>query len=160
MLRADPRLTWILLIHVEPIYPVQYKGLSCLLSLRSMSTGVKVMDSTCRCTKWHWGHKILLSLVGITSTSVRKDFELASASLSAFLVSFESQSSSCRVIQAGILASCANMSKWKGVLSPLEGSFFKDLSNPTFASPCLVVGMMPRLGLVQLFSMSLDAMSH
>jgi len=40
----------------------------------------------------------------------------------------ERRSSSCRLIRAGILANCANMSKQKGVLSPLEGFFFKDSS--------------------------------
>jgi len=50
----------------------------------------------------------------------------------ASLVYFERRSSSCRVIRAELLTSCANMSKQKGVLSPFEGSFFNDLSNQTF----------------------------
>ena len=77
------------------------------------------------------GHGISLSLVGIADTYVRKDSESVSASLSASLISFETRNSPCRVIRVGILASCANMSKQKGALSPFEGSFFNDLSNRT-----------------------------
>ena len=72
-----------------------------------------------------------MSLVGIVGTYVRKDSELASTSLSASLTSFERRSSSCRVIRAGILASCANMSKRKGALSPFGGSFFNNLLDQT-----------------------------
>ena len=94
------------------------------------------------------------------STCVRKDSESASASLSASLVSFESQSSSCRVIRARILASCANMSKRKGVLSPLKGSFSRICRiEPTFVSFCPVAGMVSKLELVQLFPTSLAAVS-
>jgi len=96
-----------------------------------MSSGVKVMDDTCRCTKWYWGHGILSSSVGIIGTCVKKVSESASASLSASLISFERQSSSYKVIRARILASCANISRRKGALSPLGGSFFNDLSNRT-----------------------------
>ena len=96
-----------------------------------MPLGVKMMDGTCRCTKWHWEHRVLLSLIGIAGTYVRQDSESTSTSLSASLISFKRQSSSCRVIWAKILASYANMLKWKGALSPFEGSFFNDLSNRT-----------------------------
>ena len=72
-----------------------------------------------------------MSLKGIASTCVKKDSESASASLNASLVSFERRSNSCRVRQARILGSCANISKRKGALSPLEGFFFKNLSNQT-----------------------------
>ena len=62
---------------------------------------------------------------------VRNDSELASASLSASLVSFERRRSSCMVIRAGILASWANMSKRKGVSSPGPEGFFRTWSNRT-----------------------------
>ena len=62
---------------------------------------------------------------------VRKDSELASASLSASLVSFERRRSSCIVIRAGILASLANMSNRKGVSNPWPGGFFNTWSNRT-----------------------------
>jgi len=131
MHKADPGSTWILSMHVEPMYPVKFRGISCLLSLRSTSFGVKVMDGTCHCTRWHWGHWVRLSLLGTAGTYVRKDSESASASLNTSFISFERQSSSCKVIRAGILANCANMSKQKRVLSPLKESFLKDLSNRT-----------------------------
>jgi len=76
-----------------------------------------VIHDTCCDAKWHWGCGAPLLSVGINSTCVRKDSESASASLSASLVFLEILSSSCRVIRAGILASCANISKRKGVLS-------------------------------------------
>ena len=85
----------------------------------------------CCCTKWHLGYRVPLLLVEIAGTCVRKDSGSECASLSASLVSFERRSSSCRVIRAGILASCANTSKRKEALSPFEGSLFKDLSNQT-----------------------------
>ena len=59
----------------------------------------------------------------------RNDSELASASLSASLVSFKRWSSLYMVIQAGILASWANMSKQKGMLSPEPEGFFRTWSN-------------------------------
>ena len=62
---------------------------------------------------------------------VRNDFELASLSLSASLISFERRSSSCMMIRAGILASWANMSKRKGMLSPGPEGFFRTWSNQT-----------------------------
>jgi len=61
----------------------------------------------------------------------QKGLWVASASLRASLVSFNRRSSSCRVIRAGILENCVNMSKRKGVFSPFEGSFFNNLSNRT-----------------------------
>ena len=76
-----------------------------------------------------WGHEVSLSLAGFADTCVRKDSESASSSPSASLVLFERRSSSCRVIQAGILVSYANISKGKGALSLFEGCFFNDLSN-------------------------------
>ena len=124
MHRVDPRWTCILSICVDPIYPVYYRSLSCQLSLRSMSSRVKVMHGTCCCTIWHWGHETPSSFVK-NSNCIRNDSESVNAFLSASLVSFERWSSSCRVIQAGILANCANMSKWKGVLSPLGGFFLQ-----------------------------------
>jgi len=87
---------------------------------------------------WHLSlhQKILrtqspIFIIGIAGTCVRKDSESESASLSASIVSFERQSSSCRVIRVEILASCANISKQKGALSPFGGSFFNNLSNRT-----------------------------
>ena len=71
------------------------------------------------------GHEAPSSFVR-NDACVRNDSESASASLSASLVFFERRSSSCRVIRAGILANCPNISKQKGALSPLEGFFFKD----------------------------------
>ena len=56
------------------------------------------------------GHRVSSSLIGTVGTCVRKVSESASASLSAPLVSFERRSSLYRVIRAGIVASCANMS--------------------------------------------------
>ena len=53
--------------------------------------------------------------LGISGICVRNDSELASASLSASLVSLERRRSLCMVIRAGILASWANMSKRKGL---------------------------------------------
>ena len=73
------------------------------------------------------GHETLSSFIG-DDTYVRNDSESARASLSASLIFFERWSSSCRVIRARILANCANMSKPKGALSPLDGFFFKDSS--------------------------------
>jgi len=96
-----------------------------------MSSRAKVMDGTWCCTKWHRAYGVPLSLVGIAGTCVGKDSELASASLSASLVSFERRSSSCRVIQVGILASYANMSNWKGTLRLCEEIFFNAFSNWT-----------------------------
>ena len=90
-----------------------------------MSSGVNVIHGTCRCTKWHWGHGARLSSREIEGTWVRKDSKSASTSQSASRVSFERQSSSCRIIRDGILVSCANMSKRKGVLSPWEEFFFQ-----------------------------------
>ena len=84
------------------------------------------MHGTCYCTRCIGGRKLHL-LLGI-GTCVRNDSESASASLSASLDSFERQSSSCRVIRAGILANYVNMSKRKGALSLMEGFFFKDSS--------------------------------
>ena len=127
MLRADPGSTCILSIYMDPMYPVQYKGLSCRLSMRSMSSGVKVMHGICCCTRWHWGHEAPSYVVGM-GTCVRNDSKSARASLSASLVSFERRSSSCRVIRAEILANCPNTSKREEVLSPWEGFFFKDTS--------------------------------
>ena len=127
MPRADPGSTCILSICVGPMYPIQYKGLSCWLSLRSMSSGVKVMQETCCCTRWYRVHDAPSSFVRM-GTCVRNNSESTKASLSASLVSLERQSSSCRVIRAGILTNWANMSKQKGVLSPLKGFFFKDSS--------------------------------
>ena len=63
---------------------------------------------------------------------VRKDSELASASLSASLVSLERRRSSCIVIRARILANWANMSKLKGVSSPGHEGFFQDMVEPDF----------------------------
>jgi len=72
-----------------------------------------------------------VSSLGISGMCVINDSELASAPVSASLVSFERLSSSCMVIRAGILASWASMSKRKGALSPgLEG-FFRTWSNQT-----------------------------
>ena len=85
------------------------------------------MHGTCCCTRWHRGHVTLSSFIGM-GTCVRNDSELTRASLSASFVSFKRRSSSCRVIRDGILANCANMSKQKGVLSPLKGFFFRDSS--------------------------------
>jgi len=85
------------------------------------------MHGTCCCTRWHRGHEVPSSFVGM-GTCVRNNFGSARASLSASLVSFERRSSLCRVIRAGILTNFANMSKQKGVLSPPEGFFFKDSS--------------------------------
>jgi len=90
-----------------------------------------------------------------------KDSESASASLSIFLVSFKSQSSSCRMIRARILASCVNMPKRKGALSPFEGSFFNYCQiESLFPSLCPVMRMVSRPELVQLFLTSLAAVSH
>jgi len=61
----------------------------------------------------------------------QNDSELASASLSAFLISFERRSSLYIVIRAGILASCANISKRKGASSPELEVFFNTQSNRT-----------------------------
>ena len=102
-----------------------------------------------------------MSLVGIIDTCVKKDSELASASLSVSVVSFERQSSSFRVIRAGILASCASISKQKGRRALEKGSSLRICQIvPPFASLCPVVGMMVRPALLQLFSMSLSTMSH
>ena len=126
-----------------------------------MPSGVKVMDGTCRCTKWYWEHRVPLSLAEIADTYVRKDSESASASLSTSLVSFKRLSNPCKVIRARILASCANMSKRKGSLNPFKGSFFNDLLiRLPFASFCPVAGMILKPGLVQLFSTSLAVVSH
>ena len=84
----------------------------------------EVMQGTCCCTRWHWGHKAPSSCVRIC-TCVRNDSESVRASLSASLISLKRQSSSCRVIRAGILANCVNMSKRKGILSPLGDSSSK-----------------------------------
>ena len=59
-----------------------------------------------------------MSSLGVSDICVRNDSELASAFLSASLVSFERRSSSCMVIRVEILANWANMSKQKGMLSP------------------------------------------
>jgi len=72
-----------------------------------------------------------VSFLGVSGICVRNDSELASASLSASLVSFERRSSSCMMIRAGILASWATMSKRKGILSPGPEDFFKIWSNQT-----------------------------
>jgi len=81
---------------------------------------------------------------------------LASASLSASLISFERRSNSCRVIRAGILASCANMSKWKETLRP----FVICRIVPPFASLCPTAGMVLKPELVQLFPKSLAIVSR
>ena len=68
-----------------------------------------------------------MSPLGISDIYVRNDSELASTSLSSSLVSFERRRSLCMIIRAGILASWANMSKRKGMLSPgPEGLFRHD----------------------------------
>ena len=111
--------------------------------------GVKVMNSICRYTKWHWGYRVPLLLVGIVETCVRKHSELVSASLNASLVSFQRWSSSCRVIQAEILESYTNMSNQKGASSPLEGSSSMTYQvRPLSAFLCLLMGMVPQLELV------------
>ena len=97
-----------------------------------MSSTVKVIAGTFDCTWWHLEHKGWLSSPGVSGICVRNNSELASASLSASLVSFERRSISCMVIRAGVLASCANMSKQKGTLSPGPEGFFKTQSNQTY----------------------------
>jgi len=82
-----------------------------------MSSAVKVIAGTFDYTWWHSEYKGWVSSLGISSICVRNDSELASASLGAFLVSFERWSSLCMVIRAGILASWANISKQKGTSS-------------------------------------------
>ena len=113
------------------------------------------MQGTCCCTKWQWGHSAPMSSIGIEGTSVKNNFELASASLSAYLISLERRSSSCRVIRAGILANCANMLKPKGALIPWEGVFFNALSKRTsFCFSLSSARMMP--GQVQWLPTLLD----
>ena len=126
MLRADPGSTCILSIYVDPMYCVQYKSLSYWLSLRSISARVKVMHGTCYYTRWHRGHESPSSFV-VMGTCVRNNSESARASLSASFVSFERQSSSCRVIRAGILANCAQSEReywvlWKDSSSRIHQS--------------------------------------
>ena len=75
-----------------------------------------------------------MSSLEISGICVRNDSELASASLSASLVSFERCSSSCMVIQARILANWANMSKRKATLSTGPEDFFRTWSNHTSSS--------------------------
>ena len=108
MLKVDPGLTYILSMCVESMYFVDYKGLSCRLSLRTHV--LRSEGDAWYLLLYHmtWGHEAPSSFVGIEGTCVRNDFKSASASLSASLVSFERRSSSCRLIRAGILASCAN----------------------------------------------------
>ena len=72
-----------------------------------------------------------MSFLEASRICIRNDSKLASVPLSAPLVSFERRSSSCMVIRAGILASCANMSKRKGTLSLGPEGFFKTRSNRT-----------------------------
>jgi len=84
-----------------------------------------------------------VSSLGVSVICVKNDSELASASLSASLVSFERRSSSCMVIRAGILASWASMSKRKGILSTGPESFFRIWSNRTsfcFSFPVVRAG--------------------
>jgi len=97
----------------------------------SKSSAVKVIAGTFDCTWWHSEHECWVPLSGVSGICIRNDSELASASLSASLVSFERCNSSCMVIRAGILASWANISKRKGMSSPLREGFFKTLSNRT-----------------------------
>ena len=78
-----------------------------------------------------FGTKELLSSSGISDICVRNNSELASASISASLVSFERRSSSCMVIRAGILATWANMSKRKEMSSPRPEGFFRMQLNRT-----------------------------
>ena len=58
---------------------------------RSISSAVKVIAGTFRCTWWHSEHERWASSLEVSGICVRNDSELASASL----VSFERQSSSC-----------------------------------------------------------------
>jgi len=84
-----------------------------------------------------------VSSLRVSGICIRNDSELASASLSASLVSFERRSSSCMVIRAGILASWASMSKRKGMLSPGPEGFFRIWSNRTslcFSFPVVRIG--------------------
>ena len=67
----------------------------------------------------------------VSGICVRNDSKLASASLSASLVSFERRSNLSMVVRAKILASWANMSKRKGTSSPGSEGFFKTRSNQT-----------------------------
>ena len=67
----------------------------------------------------------------VSGICVRNESEIARASMSASLVSFERRSRSCMVIRAEILASCINISKRKVKLSPGPKGFFKMRSNRT-----------------------------
>jgi len=94
------------------------------------------MQGTCCCTRWHRGHEAPSSFVGM-GTSVKNDSKSVRACLSAFLVSLERRSSSCSVIRAWILASCANMSKQKEywVLWKDFSSKFHQSESPAFLCP-------------------------
>ena len=67
---------------------------------------------------------ICFHIISLKHSSVKKNRWLVKASVT--------WSSSCWVIQAEILASCTNISTWKGVLSPWVGFFYRTLSNWTF----------------------------
>jgi len=131
MLSADPGSTCILSINVEPTYPVWYKGWSCLLSLRSMSSAMKVMAGIFGHTWCLSRNKAWLSSSKASSICIRNDSELASTSLSASLVFFKRWSSSCIVIRAGILANCTNILNQKGASSRGPEVFFNTQSNWT-----------------------------
>jgi len=96
-----------------------------------MSSVVKVIACTFDCTWWHSEHKGWMSSPGVSSICVRNDSELASASMSTSLVSFERWSSSCMMIWARILASWANISNRKGISSLGPEGLFKTWSNRT-----------------------------
>ena len=84
-----------------------------------------------------------MSSLGVSGICVRNDSELTSASLSASLVSCERRSNSCMVIRADILASWANISKQKGMLSLGPEGFFMIWSDRTsfcFSFPVVGTG--------------------
>jgi len=97
-----------------------------------MSSAMKKMVGIFGYTWWHSRNKGWVSFSEASGICIRNDSKRASASLSASLVSFKRQSSLCIVIRAEILASCVNISKWKGASSPRPEVFFNTQSNRTY----------------------------